>query len=331
MSNTFWFPSDFELELGGATQKADKNFEVLQLIQTLEQVGRPATTEEQELLSHYVGWGDSRVFRLKELDLYDLLTGEEMSAVRASTLNAHYTALPIIRAMWSGLLRLGADKRDTLRVLDPSAGIGHFRSASPENIRNISRWVEIELDQLTARILEQLHPNIEGQSVVFNAAFEDVKLITNQFDVAISNVPFGNYPIVDRTVKEAALKANIHDYFFVKALTLLKPGGVIVFITSRYTLDKKNPAVREWLARRADLLAAVRLPDITFVANAGTEVVTDIIFLRKRKELREAVCLIGLRPQNSTLAVTTKWTPMLMGKFVTTASTPNIPNGSSAM
>ena len=147
--------------------------------------------------------------------------------------------------------------------------------------------MEIELDQLTARILEQLHPNVEGQGVVFNAAFEDVKLITNQFDVAISNVPFGNYPIVDRTVKEAALKANIHDYFFVKALTLLKPGGVIAFITSRYTLDKKNSAVREWLARRADLLAAVRLPDTAFVANAGTEVVTDIIFLRKRKELRE--------------------------------------------
>lgn len=287
MSNTFWFPADFELELGGAAQKADTNFEVLQLIKTLEQDGRSATTEEQELLSHYVGWGDSRVFRLKELDLYDLLTGDEMSAVRASTLNAHYTALPIIQAMWSGLLRLGTHKLDTLRILDPSAGIGHFRSASPEILRNISRWVEIELDQLTARILEQLHPNVEGQSAVFNAAFEDVKLITNQFDVAISNVPFGNYPIVDRTVKEAALKANIHDYFFVKALTLLKPGGVIAFITSRYTLDKKNSAVREWLARRADLLAAVRLPDTAFVANAGTEVVTDIIFLRKRKELRE--------------------------------------------
>ena len=133
MSNTFWFPPSFELELGGATQKADTNFEVLKLIKTLEEDGRAATTEEQELLSRYVGWGNSRVFRLKELDLYDLLTGDEMSAVRASTLNAHYTALPIIRAMWSGLLRLGADKLDTLRILDPSAGIGHFRSTSPES------------------------------------------------------------------------------------------------------------------------------------------------------------------------------------------------------
>ena len=287
MSNTFWFPADFELELGGATQKADTNFEALRLIKTLEQDGRAATTEEQELLSRYVGWGDSRVFRLKELDLYDLLTGDEMSAVRASTLNAHYTALPIIRAMWSGLLRLGVHKLDALRIIDPSSGIGHFRSTSPEILRNISRWVEIELDQLTARILEQLHPNVEGQGVVFNAAFEDMKLIANQFDIVISNVPFGNYPIVDRALKEAALKANIHDYFFVKALTLLKPGGVIAFITSRYTLDKKSSTVREWLARRADLLAAVRLPDTAFVANAGTEVVTDILFLRKRKELLE--------------------------------------------
>jgi adenine-specific DNA methylase len=119
----------------------------------------------------------------------------------------------------------------------------------PESLQSSARWVEIELDLLTARILKHLHPDTEGQSVVFNDGFENVRLIENQFDLAISNVPFGNYPITDRSIKESFLKSNIHDYFFVKALSLLRPGGVIAFITSRYTLDKKNKTTREWLAR----------------------------------------------------------------------------------
>jgi len=287
MSQTFYFPTDTHLYLGSAKYKADTNFQILQLLKKLDEEGRIVTAEEQELLSRYVGWGDSAVLSCRYSEVADAITDEEFKALQGSTLNAHYTALPIIRAMWSGLVRLGAQKLAAMRILDPSAGIGHFRSAMPEFLHNTARWVEIELDLLTARILKHLHPDVEGQSVVFNDGFEDVRLIENQFDLAISNVPFGNYPISDRFIKESFLKSNIHDYFFVKALSLVKPGGVIAFITSRYTLDKKNKTTREWLAKRADLLAAVRLPDTTFVENAGTQVVTDIIFLRKRHQMLE--------------------------------------------
>ena len=285
MSQTFYFPADAQLHLGSAKHKADTNLEIFMVLKKLDEQARSATTEEQILLSHYVGWGDSSVLSCRYSEVADAITDEEFKALQASTLNAHYTALPIIRAMWSGIARLGAHKHSSMRILDPSAGIGHFRSVMHESMRNSARWVEIELDLLTARILKQLHPDVEGQSVVFNDGFEDVRLIENQFDLAISNVPFGNYPINDRSIKESFLKSNIHDYFFVKALSLVRPGGVIAFITSRYTLDKKNKTTREWLARRADLLAAVRLPDTTFIENAGTQVVTDIVFLRKRDQM----------------------------------------------
>lgn len=287
MSQTFYFPADSQLILGSAKQKADTNFQILQLIKKLDEEGRRATADEQELLSRYVGWGDAAVLSSRYSEVADAITDAEFKALQASTLNAHYTTLPIIRAMWSGVVRLGMQKLTSMRILDPSAGIGHFRSAMPEFLRDAARWVEIELDLLTARILKHLHPDVEGRSVVFNDGFEDVRLIENQFDLAISNIPFGNYPISDRAIKESFLKSNIHDYFLVKALSLVKPGGVIAFITSRYTLDKKNKTTREWLAKRADLLAAVRLPDTTFVENAGTQVVTDMIFLRKRHQLLE--------------------------------------------
>ena len=287
MSQTFYFPRGTQLHLGSAKHKADTNLQILRLIKTLSEESRTATAEEQELLSRYVGWGDSAVLSSRYSDVAELITDEEFKALQASTLNAHYTALPIIRAIWSGIIDLGADKLAALRVLDPSAGIGHFRSAMPDSLRSNTRWVEIELDVLTARILKHLHPDTEGQSVVFHDAFENIRLIENQFDLAISNVPFGNYPISDRSIKESFLKSNIHDYFFVKALSLVCPGGIIAFITSRYTLDKKNKTTREWLARRANLLAAVRLPDTTFAENAGTQVVTDIIFLQKRPQMLE--------------------------------------------
>ncbi len=287
MSQTFYFSHDAQLVLGSARQKADTNFQILMLLKRLDEETRAATAEEQELLSRYVGWGDSAVLSCRYSEVADATTNEEFKALQASTLNAHYTALPIIRAIWAGITGLGAHKLTSMRILDPSAGIGHFRSAVPKSLQSSARWVEIELDLLTARILKHLHPDIEGQSVVFNDGFENVRLIENQFDLAISNVPFGNYPITDRSIKESFLKSNIHDYFFVKALSLLRPGGVIAFITSRYTLDKKNKTTREWLARHADLLAAVRLPDTTFVENAGTQVVTDIIFLRKRHQMLE--------------------------------------------
>jgi N12 class adenine-specific DNA methylase len=284
---SFYFPYDVNLFLGSAKRKADTNLAVIELVKEIEKEGRFATPDEQELISHYVGYGDSSVLSARYSDVVEAVTNEEFAALRASTLNAHYTSLPIIRGIWAGLLRMGAGKLSVLRVLDPSAGIGHFQSASPECIRTITRWVEIELDKLTAHILKSLHPNIEGKNVVFNDAFENVRLLENQFDLVISNVPFGNYPVVDRAIKESGLKKNIHDYFFVKALSLVKPNGIIAFITSRYTLDKKNSSIREYLAKRAELLAAVRLPDTAFVANAGTQVVTDIIILRKRPQLLE--------------------------------------------
>ncbi len=216
-----------------------------------------------------------------------MVSEEEWDAIRTSTLNAHYTALPVIRAMWAGILQLGAHKLPSLRILDPSAGIGHFRSTMPESLRERGALGGDRTGQP-----DSPHPEaapsrqLEGESAVFHKGFQDVPLVDNQFDLVISNIPFGNYPVVDRTVKEAFLKASIHDYFFAKAVSLARPGGLIAFITSRYTLDKKNKRVREWLAERADLLAAVRLPDTTFKSNAGTEVVTDILFLRKRHELR---------------------------------------------
>src|SRR5512141_1229914 len=285
--NTFYFPSDVNLFLGSARRKADTNLAVIELVRAIDEEGRFATPDEQELISHYVGWGDSAVLQARYSDVMDTVHGDEWKALKESTLNAHYTSLPIIRGIWAGLLHMGAGRLSALRILDPSAGIGHFQSASPECIRRIARWVEIELDKLTAKILKNLHPNIDGKNVVFNEAFEDVRLLENQFDIVMSNVPFGNYPVVDRTIKESGLKKNIHDYFFVKALSLVKPNGIIAFITSRFTLDKKNSSIREYLARRAELLAAIRLPDTAFVPNAGTQVVTDIIILRKRPQLLE--------------------------------------------
>jgi N12 class adenine-specific DNA methylase len=272
--------------LGGATQKAENNIRALHLLQQLELEGQEPTHEEQSELALYTGWGDSQVLKCKYSKLREMVSEDEWDALMTSTLNAHYTALPVIRAMWAGILQLGAHKLPSIRILDPSAGIGHFRSAMPEVLRDKARWVEIELDGLTARILHQLHPPIEGECAVFNKGFQEVPLASNQFDLVVSNIPFGNYPVVDRGIKEAFLKASIHDYFFAKAVSLTRPGGVIAFITSRYTMDKKDKRVREWLAQRTDLLAAVRLPDTTFKANAGTEVVTDILFLRKRHELR---------------------------------------------
>jgi len=286
VKNTFYFPSHMEtLHLGGDGQKAGNNLRVIQLIKQLDREGRSATPEEQSQLALYTGWGDSSVLRHKLSEVVDSVTQEEWESIQGSTLNAHYTTLPIIRSIWSGVMRLGADQLPSLRVLDPSAGVGHFISSMPEPLRQKTRWVEIELDKVTARILKQLHPDTEGQNVSFADGFENVRLATDQFDLGISNIPFGNYPIIDSTMKEAHLKACIHDYFFAKTISLLRPGGVIAFITSRYTLDKKNKAFREWLAKRADLLAAIRLPDTAFLGNAGTQVVTDIIFLQKRHAL----------------------------------------------
>ena len=194
-----------------------------------------------------------------------------MRAARASSLNAHYTALPVIGAMWEAVAYLGLGLYP-FRVLDPSAGVGHFKSAMPAALRDQAEWTEIELDAVTASILKLLHP----ESKVFAQGFETVDFPNGWFDLAISNVPFGDYGVAKQGLP-AQLRKTIHDFFFANTVAFLRPGGILAYITSHYTLDKKDTAVRSWLARRLDLLAAVRLPETAFKANAGTEVVTDIL------------------------------------------------------
>jgi len=184
------------LHLGGDGQKAGNNLRVIQLIKQLDREGRSATPEEQSQLALYTGWGDSSVLRHKLSEVVDSVTQEEWESIQGSTLNAHYTTLPIIRSVWSGVMRLGADHLPALRVLDPSAGVGHFISSMPEPLRQKTRWVEVELDKVTARILKQLHPDTEGQNVSFADGFENVRLAAEQFDLGISNIQFGNYPII---------------------------------------------------------------------------------------------------------------------------------------
>lgn len=275
----FYFPSTSPLDLGTPTEKFQGNLEAIRILKRCQAEERPATKDEQENLARYVGWGDSAVLRQlwSSEELRNLLTDEEMKRARGSSLNAHYTALPVIGAIWEAITHVGFTRPD-LRVLDPSAGIGHFKSIAPEALRGAD-WVEIELDSLTAGILRLLHPS----SKIYAQGYETVELPDGWFDLAITNVPFGDYGVSSRKLP-AHLRASIHDFFFANTVSLLRPGGVMAFITSRYTLDKKETQVRQWLARRLDLVAAVRLPCNAFKANAGTEVVTDILFLQKRRE-----------------------------------------------
>lgn len=275
----FYFDNTAPLTWHGPADKARNNVAAIQIARQLEEEGRTATPAELSILARYVGWGHSDVmnYALKNLGLESILSEKEWGSVKASTLNAHYTAIPVIAAIWRGMERLGIGKLERAQVLDPSAGVGHFKSATPPNLREKCNWTEIELDTLTALILGGLHP----ESKVFAAGYEDVNLPKGFFDIALSNVPFGNYPVIFDGLPRH-LCTSIHDFFFARSLELLRPGGVMAFITSRYTLDKKDDKVREYLAEHSDLLAAVRLPNNAFMANAGTEVVTDIIFLRKR-------------------------------------------------
>jgi len=275
----FHFPNNQPLTWSGPAEKAKGNLAAIQLTRQLVADGRAATPEELTSLSRYVGWGHTDVlnYALDKLDLLDLLSEDEWEAVKASTLNAHYTALPVIAAIWRGFERLGAGKLDSLNVLDPSAGVGHFKSMMPEALRDRANWVEVELDRVTASILAALHP----ESKVFGAGYEEVNLPKGHFDIITSNVPFGNYPVAFDGLPRH-LRTSIHDFFFARSLELLRPGGVMAFITSRYTLDKKDDLARKHLAEHCDLLAAVRLPNNAFTSNAGTEVVTDLLFLRKR-------------------------------------------------
>jgi len=299
--------------LGGAAARFKHNLAAIALLKRLEAgllERRELTSEERQVLSRYTGWGDSEVLNrafpngtysysrpCRELD--DLLAPDEIKCLLASSLNAHYTGLPIIRAIYAALdhfgltpqnegrmLEIGAgqsvsvasSRQSKLRVLEPAAGVGHFLGAMPQSLRAGSERVAVEIDSLTGRILERLYP----QTRVFIQPFEETHLPQDYFDLVVSNIPFGAYGVADATVRESFLKASIHDYFFARSLRLAKPGGVIAFITSRYTLDKKSPKVRQYLATHAELLAAARLPRGAFRANAGTEVIADVLILRKR-------------------------------------------------
>ncbi len=276
----FYFEDDEPLTLGSPKEKFENNLAAIRLAKQFTTSARVASLKEQTILSRYVGWGDSTLLRqlngMKDVD--QLMTEDELRSARGSSLNAHYTALPVIGAMWTGLAHLGLGTRP-LRVLDPAAGIGHFKSTMPAALRDQAEWVEIELDTLSAQILKLLHP----KSKIYAQGYEKTDLPAGWFDLAISNIPFGDYGVFKRDLPSFLRKA-IHDFFFANTVALLRPGGIMAFITSRYTMDKKLEAVRSWLGRRLDLLAAVRLPETAFKANAGTEVVTDILFLQKRAE-----------------------------------------------
>lgn len=268
--------TDNELGYGTASEKFNANITAIRTLKTLESEHRLATPEEQEILSRYVGWGgladcfDEKHSRYQELK--SLLTEEEFTQARASTLNAHYTSPTVVKAMYKALENMGFREGN---ILEPSCGIGNFMGLLPESMKD-SKMYGIELDSLTGRIAQQLYPN----NSVTVQGFEDATLPDSFFDVAIGNVPFGNYKLPDK--KYDKHNFFIHDYFFAKTLDKVRPGGIVAFITSMGTMDKKNSAVRKYIAQRADLIGAIRLPNDAFYKNAGTSVTADILFLQKR-------------------------------------------------
>ena len=271
--------TDDNLGIGGAKAKFRANMAAINLLKELEFEGAQATPEQQEILSRYVGWGgladafDESKDNWKDefAELYATLSPEEYAAARASTLNAHYTSPTVIKAIYEAVGNMGFQ---TGNILEPAMGVGNFFGMLPESMES-SRLYGVELDSITGRIAKQLYPKAD----ITVAGFETTDR-RDFFDLAIGNVPFGQYQVNDRAYNK--LGFSIHDYFFAKTLDQVRPGGVIAFVTSRYTMDKQSPEVRKYIAQRAELLGAIRLPNNAFKANAGTEVVSDIIFLQKR-------------------------------------------------
>ena len=270
---------DDDLGTGGAKAKFRANMAAINLLKELEFEGLQASQEQQEVLSRYVGWGgladafDEGKDNWKDefAELYATLSPEEYAAARASTLNAHYTSPTVIKAIYEAVGNMGFQ---TGNILEPAMGVGNFFGLLPQEMQG-SRLYGVELDSITGRIAKQLYPKAD----ITVAGFETTDR-RDFFDLAIGNVPFGQYQVNDRAYNK--LGFSIHDYFFAKTLDQVRPGGVIAFVTSRYTMDKQSPEVRKYIAQRAELLGAIRLPNNAFKANAGTEVVSDIIFLQKR-------------------------------------------------
>ena len=271
--------TDDNLGIGGAKAKFRANMAAINLLKELEFEGAQASPEQQEVLSRYVGWGgladafDESKDNWKDefAELYATLSPEEYAAARASTLNAHYTSPTVIKAIYEAVGNMGFQ---TGNILEPAMGVGNFFGLLPQEMQG-SRLYGVELDSITGRIAKQLYPKAD----IAVAGFETTDR-RDFFDLAIGNVPFGQYQVNDRAYNK--LGFSIHDYFFAKTLDQVRPGGVIAFVTSRYTMDKQSPEVRKYIAQRAELLGAIRLPNNAFKANAGTEVVSDIIFLQKR-------------------------------------------------
>jgi N12 class adenine-specific DNA methylase len=272
--------TDDMLGHGGAKTKYSWNVAAIRLLNRLEEENRLATPEEQEVLSRYVGWGglpqafdeNNSQWAKEYAELKELLTDEEYTSARASTLNAHYTFPTVIKAMYACLENMGFK---TGNILEPACGIGNFFGLIPDSMKN-SKLYGVELDSITGRIARQLYQ----QANIAVQGFEETSLPDSFFDLAIGNVPFGSYGVADK--KYDKYHFYIHDYFFAKTLDKVRPGGIIAFITSKGTMDKQNPEVRKYIAQRAELLGAVRLPNNAFYDNAGTQVTTDILFLQKR-------------------------------------------------
>ena len=271
--------TDDHLGEGGAKQKYARNIEAIRTLFKLEQEHRGATAEEQQVLSQYVGWGGladafdpSKDSWTKEYaELKGLLSEDEYAAARSSTLNAHYTSPVVIRSIYDAVEKMGFQSGN---ILEPSMGVGNFFGMLPDSMQS-SRLYGVELDSITGRIAKKLYP----QADITVAGFETTDR-RDFYDLAVGNVPFGQYKVNDKAYNK--LGFSIHNYFFAKAIDQIRPGGVIAFVTSRYTMDSKDSTARKHMAERADLLGAIRLPNNAFRANAGTDVVSDIIFLQKR-------------------------------------------------
>jgi N12 class adenine-specific DNA methylase len=291
-----------EMPFDGPVSKFNANIEAIKLAKSLD--GRPITPEERSVLLKYSGWGDSEVLnRLFPKSSYGsyyetwgnplpeylkLLTPDEISSIKSSALNAHYTSLGVIRSIYKGLMRMGLDLIPNPQILEPAAGIGHFFGCMPETIYKNSCKVAVELEPLASSIMDAIYDDVK----VFNTGYEkfgkygveDSNAYSNYFDLIVTNVPFGDYEVFDQSIKEKYLRKSIHNYFIANAIKMLTPGGVLAVITSRYTMDASDTKVRKYISDRCSLLGAFRLPNTAFKKNAGTQVVTDILFLQKKTD-----------------------------------------------
>jgi len=279
---------------GGQKTRYAANVTAIRTLKQIETEGRVATADEQKILSQYVGWGgipqafdsENSKWSSEYAELKELLTDEEYVAARGSTVNAHYTTPTVINAIYKAIDNMGFKNGN---VLEPAMGVGNFFGCMPEKMRD-SKLFGVELDSITGRIAQQLYPNANIQI----KGYEKTDFPDNFFDLAVGNVPFGNYPVADKRYDKE--KFPIHDYFFAKTLDKVAPGGIVAFITSKGTLDKANSKTREYLAKRADLIGAIRLPNNAFKENANTGVTSDIIFLQKREKMAVELpdwCYIG--------------------------------------